>query len=74
MSFGVETHLRPDSFLDFCDDDLLDHRLQAFVYRIDKLLFLRLNHLLDGLNLLFPFLRLRSQTISRLVDLGGKED
>lgn len=74
MNFGVGTHLRLDSFLDFRDNDILDHRFQPFVYCVDKLLLLRLNQFLDGLNLLFSFLRICGQAISRLVQLGGKED
>ena len=74
ISFDVETDLCLDPFLNFGDDDVFDHLLQAFVDSRHELLFLLLNHLLDSADLLLSFLGLCGQTISRFVHLGDKRD
>lgn len=73
-SLNLGTYLYLDPFPDPSDDDIPNHCLQLFVHGRHKSLFLRLNHFLDGNDLLFSFLGLCGQTISRFVHLGGKED
>lgn len=73
MSLNIKTHLRLDPLLDFGDDNIPNHVLQPSVYTRYKLLFFRFNHSLDSADLLFSFLRPCRQTISRFVQLGGKE-